>query len=112
VLSHRYIRQRVDHAPERVNPYGLKTNYGEKILAKLDPFTSMVLSVPTGAYDGALDFPRSISDLIGLEQILATLPSLLSYQNENALTPITLAHGVASLSSYPSAAVLKLFAGL
>lgn len=112
VLSHRYIRERVDHAPERVNPYGLKTNYGEKVLVKLDPYTSVVLSVPTGAYSEAPDFPNDISELIGFDRILATLPSLISYQNENALTPIALAHGVASLSSYPSATVLKLFAGL
>lgn len=112
VLSHRYIRQQVDHAPERVNPYGLKTNYGEKVLAKLDPHTPMVLSVPTGDYNPDQDFPSAIDDLIGLDRIVATLPALISYQHEGALVPITLANGVASLSSYPSAAVLKLFAGL
>jgi hypothetical protein len=112
VLSHRYIRQEVDHAPERVSPYGLKTNYGEKVLVKLDPHTSMVLSVPTGMYHADQDFPTSAADLIGLDRILATLPSLISYQHEGALMPISLANGVASLSSYPSATVLKLFAGL
>jgi hypothetical protein len=112
VLSHRYIRHQVDHAPERVNPYGLKTNYGEKVLVKLDPFTSLVLSVPTGQYNPNPDFPAAIKDFIGLDRILATLPSLLSHQHEGALFPITLANGVASLSSYPSAAVLKLFARL
>ena len=112
VLSHRYIRQQVDHAPERVNPYGLKTNYGEKVFAKLDPFTPLVLSVPTGEYKPDPEFPANIGDFIGLDRILATLPSLLSHQHEGALFPITLANGVASLSSYPSAAVLKLFARL
>jgi hypothetical protein len=112
VLSHRYICQQVDHAPERVNPYGLKTNYGEKVLAKLDSHTAMVLSVPTGEYNPAQDFPATIDDFIGLDRILATLPALMSYQHEGALMPIALANGVASLSSYPSAAVLKLFAGL
>jgi hypothetical protein len=112
VLSHRYIREEVDHGPEKANPYGLKTNYGEKVLVKLDPYTHMVLSVPTGAYRPDPDFPTAIGDFIGLDRILATLPSLLSHQHEGALFPITLANGVASLSSYPSAAVLKLFAGL
>jgi hypothetical protein len=111
VLSHRYIRQEVDHAPERVSPYGLKTNYGEKVLVKLDPYTHMVLSMPTGEYQPDPDFP-SVADLIGLDRILATLPSLLSHQHEGALFPVTLANGVASLSSYPSAAILKVFAGL
>jgi hypothetical protein len=112
MLSHRYIRQEVDHAPERVNPYGLKTNYGEKVLVKLDPYTHMVLSVPTGEYKPDPDFPATMNDFIGLDRILATLPSLLSHQHEGALFPVTLANGVASLSSYPSAVVLKLFAGL
>lgn len=112
VLTHRYIRQEVDHAPERVNPYGLKTNYGEKVLVKLDPYTYMVLSVPTGEYHPDPDFPSGATDLIGLDRILATLPSLLSHQHEGALFPVTLANGVASLSSYPSAAILKVFAGL
>ena len=112
ILPHRYIRQEVDHAPERLSPYGLKTNYGEKVLVKLDPHTALALSVPTGEYDPNPEFPAVIDDFIGLDRILATLPSLLSHQHENALFPITLANGVASLSSYPSAAVLKLFAGL
>ncbi|WP_218020024.1 hypothetical protein [Nocardia anaemiae] len=112
VLSHRYVREEVDHAADRVNPYGLKTNYGEKVLVKLDPHTSMVLSVPTGAYSPNPDFPSGKDDMIGLDRILATLPRIISYQHEGALVPISLAHGVASLSSYPSAAVLKLFAGL
>ncbi|MEV2226652.1 hypothetical protein AB0E01_43390 [Nocardia vinacea] len=68
--------------------------------------------MPTGYYNPGQDFPASNNDLIGLDRILATLPRLISYQNEGALVPIALANGVASLSSYPSAAVLKLFAGL
>lgn len=112
VLSHEYIRREIDYAPERVNPYGLKTNYGEKVFIKLDPYTAMVLSVPTGEYHPDRDFPRSIDDFIGLGRILATLPALVSYSHEDALMPITIANGIASLSSYPSATVLKLFAGL
>ena len=112
ILSHRYIRNEVDHAPERQNPYGLKTNYGEKVLVKLDAYTTMALSVPTGRYNAEPEFPSRIDEFIGLDRILATLPSLVSHQHEGALMPITLANGVASLSSYPSAAVLKLFARL
>lgn len=112
ILSHRYIREQVDHAPARMNPYGLKTNYGEKVFAKLDPNTALSLSVPTAGYNPDPNYPATISDIIGLERILATLPSLISHQYENALMPISLANGVASLSSYPSATVLKLFAGL
>ena len=77
ILSHRFIREHVDHAPGRLNPYGLKTNYGEKVYAKLDPYTSMVLSVPTGEYNPDPNFPDAIDDFIGLNRILATLPSLV-----------------------------------
>ena len=72
----------------------------------------MALSVPNEGYYPGLDFPDDTRDLIGLDRILATLPSLINYQHKNTLTPISLAHGVASLSSYPSATALKLFTGL
>ncbi|MGW3993942.1 hypothetical protein ACWEF6_10685 [Amycolatopsis sp. NPDC004772] len=112
VLSHRYVREEVYRTPELPNPYGFRTNYGEKIFVKLDPYSWMVLNAPTGKYLNDEDKPASIDDLIDFERVLATLPSLVSYHNEGALIPINLANGVASLSSYPSAAVLKLFAGL
>ena len=112
VLSHRYVREEVYRTPDLVNPYGYRTNYGEKVFVKLDPYSWMVLNAPTGEYLDDKDKPASIDDLIGFDRVLATLPSLVSYHNEGALIPINLANGVASLSSYPSAAVLKLFAGL
>lgn len=112
VLSHRYVRDEVYRTPDLANPYGYRTNYGEKVLVKLDPHCFLVVNVPTGEYLDNPDQPQSGEELIGLNRILATLPSLVSYQNEGALVPINLANGVASLSSYPSAAVLKLFARL
>jgi hypothetical protein len=72
----------------------------------------MVLSVAIGEFDNRDSFPSQASDFIGLDEILCTLPGLISHQHEGALIPIELAHGVASLSSYPSAQVLKLFAGI
>lgn len=51
-----------------------------------------------------------LSNLIGAERIFATLPTVLSSRFEGALLPIELAHGVASLSTYPSAQILKIFA--
>jgi hypothetical protein len=67
----------------------------------------MVLGVPTGQF-----VPDPVvADLIGLDRILGTLPSLLGHLYENSLIPIERAHAVASLSTYPSAAMLKVFAG-
>lgn len=112
VLSHDYIRRRVQRVRDTQYQYGERTNYGEKLYTKLTPYHSMVLNVATGEYDNRANFPSKGTDYIGLYEILCTLPGLISHQHEGALIPIELAHGVASLSSYPSAQVLKLFAGI
>lgn len=112
ILSHDYIRQRVQRVQQSQYQYGERTNYGEKIFTKLTPYHSMVLNVAIKAYSKDNDFPSTAADFIGLEEILSTLPGLISHQHEGALMPIELAHGVASLSSYPSAKILKLFAGI
>ncbi|MGZ2455647.1 hypothetical protein [Rhizobium anhuiense] len=108
VLTHDYIRQEVYRSPDLKNPYGSRTNWGEKVYLKLDPGTALVINVPTGDYDPDGAFPTA-GDLIGLERILATLPDLVSHKFEGALFPIELANGVASMSSYPSSKVLQRF---
>jgi len=112
IVSHEYARNEVYRASEQEHPYGEKTNYGEKIFVKLDSHTAIVITVPTGSYINALASPSKESDFVGLGRILATLPSLVSPRFEGALVPISLANGVASLSSYPSAEVLKMFGKL
>jgi len=108
VLSHDYVRREVYRAPDLANPYGMRTNWGEKLYLKMDPGTYMVLNVPTGPYDPDGAFP-TVGDLIGLPKILATVPSLVSHKFEGALFPVELANGIASMSSYPSAKVLQRF---
>ncbi|WP_445354871.1 hypothetical protein ACJJI5_18360 [Microbulbifer sp. EKSA008] len=103
--SNTYIRKEVQYSSERSEPYGLRTNYGNKVFVNLDRYHHMVISVPTGEYKDT----ESLDDFIGLPRILATLPALVSYRHECALVPVELANGVASLSSYPSAAILKVF---
>jgi hypothetical protein len=105
-LSHEYVRNEVNRVPDLVNPYGQRTNWGEKVYYKHDPGTSMVLNVPTGNYNVDPKFPTS-SDLIGIDRILATIPQLISKKYEGALYPIELANGIASMSSYPSAKILE-----
>jgi hypothetical protein len=106
VLSHEYVRNDVYRAPDLENPYGKRTNWGEKVYYKLEPGTSLMLNIPTGNYDENPKFPTD-SDLIGLPRILATLPQLISRKFEGALFPIELANGIASMSSYPSAKILE-----
>lgn len=108
VLTHEYVRREVYRSPDLSNPYGSRTNWGEKMFVKLDPGCYMVLNVPTGSYNPSPHFPTP-SDLIGLERILATIPSVTSHKFEGALFPVELANGIASMSSYPSARILQRF---
>lgn len=106
IPSNDYIRRWIQRRPDRGEPYGLRTNYGNKLFVKCDDYHRLVLSIATGEYKDT----QSLEDFIGARRILATLEHLRSYQYENALTPLHLVNGIASLSTYPSAHILKLFA--
>jgi hypothetical protein len=108
VLSHEYVRREVYRTPDLSNPYGSRTNWGEKLFLKLDPGFYTILNVPTGEYHPEKEFPTD-RDLIGLDRILATIPSITSHKFEGALFPVELANGIASMSSYPSAKILQRF---
>ena len=102
----KYIKSEIQHRPDRGAPYGKDTNYAAKLFVRSSNYHQMVLNVPTGEY---VQNPKE-ADLLGFGRICATLPSILSNRHEGALLPIELAHGVASLSTYPSARILKVFA--
>ncbi|MDZ4339926.1 MAG: hypothetical protein U1B94_06900 [candidate division NC10 bacterium] len=106
VPGHEYIRAEIQYRPANGAPYGKDTNYGSKVFLKLDERHQSVLNIPTGEYARE----PTVEDLIGKDRIFATIPTLLSNQHEGALFPIELAHNVASLSTYPSAKVLSMFA--
>lgn len=108
VLSHDFVRREVHRSPDLANPYGKRTNWGEKVYFKFDPATYLVLNVTTGEYLDDPTMPRK-EQLIGLARVLATLPSLISHKFSGALYPIELANGIASMSSYPSASILRKF---
>jgi hypothetical protein len=105
IPNNQYIKENIQHRPNRGAPYGKDTNYGAKVFVRFSHYHQMVLNVPTGEY---IENPTS-ANLIGAEKIFATLPNILSSRFEGALLPIELAHGVASLSTYPSAQILKIF---
>ena len=101
-----FIDKEIRERPNRQNPYGSRVNYGNKLFVCNDKFHHIVLSIPTGDYMDT----NNIDDLIGAKKIINTVNKLISHKHENALLPIQLANGIASLSTYPSAQVLKLFA--
>ncbi len=98
-----YIRKNIQLRPRSSYSYGYKTNYGSKIFVNIGDKHNLVLSVPTGKYNAH----NSISDLIGIDRIFATLPEIVSYRRHNALTPIEHINRVVSLSNNPSANILK-----
>lgn len=95
----------IQRAPDRGNPYGLRTNWGEKVFVFLDENTHMVLNMTTGGYEKGDSFPSS-PDMIGLERILATLPVLICRKYEGTLYPVELVNGIASMFNYSSAKIL------
>ncbi|MBI4303885.1 MAG: hypothetical protein HY665_06060, partial [Chloroflexi bacterium] len=103
-----YIRNEIQHS-NLVGVYGTDTNYGAKIFIKYNDYHKMVINIPTGERGEFVEHP-SISNLIAIDNIIATLPRILSNRYEGALLPIELANGIASLSTYPSAKALELFA--
>lgn len=100
-----YIKKQIQHRPLEGATYGKDTNYGAKIFVKLSDYHAMVLNIPFGDYEAN----PQVEDLIGYQEIFATIPKILSNRHEGALLPVELAHGIASLSTYPSAKILKLF---
>ena len=66
----------------------------------------LVLNIVTGAFNAN----PTLADLYAASDIFATLPTLISARYSGALMPIALANDVASLSTYPSARILKIFA--
>lgn len=105
-----YIKKQIQHRPLDGAPYGKDTNYGAKVFFKINDYHTMVLNIPI--HSGLIHEFNSnpeIEDLIGFEEIFATIPKILSYRHEGGLLPVELAHGIASLSTYPSAKILQVF---
>lgn len=105
VPDDKYIKKEVQHRPEGGAPYGIYTNYGAKVFVKLDDRHRFVVNIPNGDSSN----PQN-PDLIGVDAIFSTIPKILSAKYDSALLPIQMAHSVASLSTYPSAKVLSIFA--
>jgi len=103
-----YIQEQIKHN-NTTAVYGADTNYGAKLFVKLNDYHKMVINVPTGQRGEFVTAP-SQDHLINFKNIVATLPKILSNRFEGALLPIELANKIASLSTYPSAKALELFA--
>jgi hypothetical protein len=108
IPDNKYIQEQIKHN-NTSGIYGADTNYGAKIFVKMNDYHKMVLNIPTGQRGEFVTNP-SQEHLINFKNIVATLPQILSNKFEGALLPIELANKIASLSTYPSAKTLELFA--
>jgi len=109
IPDHVYICEQIQHRPSKGAPYGRDTNYGAKVFVIVNERCRLILNMPVQAQMGNFITKPDALQIINLNRVLATLPALLSSRHENALVPIELANSVASLSTYPSAQVLRLF---
>jgi len=110
VPDHAYICEKIQGRPSIGSPYGRDTNYGAKVFVILNERCRLVLNIPVCTKMGDFIYNPASSKLINLDRILDTLPGMISSRHENALIPIELANSIASLSTYPSTRILKLFA--
>jgi hypothetical protein len=108
IPDNEYIQEQIKHN-NTTAVYGADTNYGAKLFVKMNDYHKMVINIPTGQRGEFVTAP-SQTNLINFKNIVATLPKILSNKFEGALLPIELANKIASLSTYPSAKTLELFA--
>ncbi|MBN2348216.1 MAG: hypothetical protein JXJ22_05235 [Bacteroidales bacterium] len=108
IPDNRYIQEHIKHN-NTAAVYGADTNYGAKLFVKMNDYHKMVINIPTGERGEFVTSPSQIH-LINFKNIIATIPKILSNKFEGALLPIELANKIASLSTYPSAKALELFA--
>lgn len=110
IPDHKYICERIQFRPTTGAAYGKDTNYGAKLFLLINNRYKLVLNIPISDQMELFIHNPSFESLIGFDRILGTLPGILSSRYENALLPVELANSVASLSTYPSAEILKIFA--
>lgn len=108
IPNNTYIQEQIKHN-NTIAIYGADTNYGAKLFVKVSEYHKMIINIPTGQKGEFVTNP-SQTNLINFKNIIATLPKILSNRFEGALLPIELANNIASLSTYPSAKTLELFA--
>ena len=108
IPDNNYIQEQIKHNNTSAI-YGADTNYGAKLFVKMNDYHKMIINIPTGKRGEFVENP-SKENLISFSNIIATLPKILSNKFEGALLPIELANKIASLSTYPSAKTLELFA--
>ena len=109
VPTHAYIQQEIDGRPLTAeHRYGERHLLGERVFVLLPGGRQFVLTVPSALEQNLPDLPQ-YTDLIGLEEILRSLPNLVTPIYDNALYPITRVNALVSMSQEPSGRMLEMF---
>jgi hypothetical protein len=107
LLSSDYVtRYIVPGDPNRPDPYGRNTYWGEKLVFKAWDNNTYVVTVATGDHQ----LQPSEFALSNLDEVLSVVGRLRCSMYDNALIPIALANKLVSLSEFPSARILENFA--
>lgn len=101
----KYILEEIQGRNYDERTYRNRVNYGAKVIVRIGINHVLALNVPTGEYL----IESNENDLVGFKQILQALSKLVSYSYENALIPIVLVNGEASISNQPSGGILAQF---
>ena len=107
VLTHGFIREKIQCMPKRKGFYGERSNWGEKVLLK-NKYGSYVLNITVQRYIKSHKRPNK-GDLIGLERIIRTISTIKSNGAENALYPIMRINQEISLPERVSEKLLDVF---
>jgi hypothetical protein len=106
IPSEVYIEEEIQQRPKNILwMYGEAHNYGAKLFVKYNKYESMVLNIPTGEYK----LNPNYSDLIGADDILTTLQSILDYRHQGALMPIEFTHDKSSISDHAARHILQTY---
>ena len=102
-----YIQKIILKRPlNQKDKWGKNSHYGGRALIYYNNYQKLVLDIPTGEF---VENPTKEA-LMGFDRIVYTLKRLLSFQYDNALTPLVIANFISSLSNYPSKHILAMFA--
>ena len=102
VPDNRYVVERIKHAGSAATVYGRRGLYGSKVFARVDPRTTLVLSVPNRrhGFEAFAENPE-MPDLVGLAPTVATLRALVSRHFPTTPLPLVAIDRLCDLPQHP-----------
>lgn len=108
IPTNEYIRRHVKPGDADAEVFGLKSDYGAKVIFRDDTDRAYVCTVPKLKWDPK-NYDPTLNDLVNAVPTLRTLARLRCSLHENSLIPIVLANRLVSLAEVPSGDILAKF---